>query len=143
MVALMVILEVFHNKNLHGYFYVSSNMWREIRSEVKQMGFPDELLSRLHRLRQRHKMKPGSVCMVDVDHIPMKRLLEIEEECKRQNISLMTHAYADSSPKHEVAKMIRERGEKILKGEIQADDTFVAFEDVEGKPTTGTNKVRR
>ena len=84
MVALMVILEVFHNKGIHGYFYVSSNLWREIRSDVQKMGFPAELMSRLHRLRPKHKMKPGSICMVDVDHIQMERFLEIEEECKRQ-----------------------------------------------------------
>ena len=142
MIALMVVLEVFRNKNTHGYFYVSSNMWREIRSDVKKMGFPDELMYRLHRLKPKHKMKPGSICMVDVDHIQMERFLEIEDECKRQNIMLMTHGYADSTPKHDVAKMIRERGGKILKDEIQADDTFVFFEDVEGKPTSGTNKVK-
>ena len=78
-------------------------------------------------------------------HIRMERFLEIGDECKRnkrKNIMLLTHGYADSTPKHDVAKMIRERGEKRLKEEIQADDTFVFFEDVEGKPTTGTNKVK-
>ena len=80
--------------------------------------------------------------MVDVDHIKMERFLEIEEECKRNDVVLLTLGYADSTPKHDVAKMIRERGEKILKGEVQDDETFVFFEDVEGKPTTGTNKVK-
>ncbi len=142
MVALMAIYGAY-SENVHAYFYVSSNAWKEIRLFVKASRFPDNLLQRLHRLKMKHQMKPGSFCMVDVDHIRMDRFLEIERECRQKNITLLTHGYSDSTPKHDVAKMIRERGEKILKGEVQADDTFVFLPDASGKPTTGTNKVRR
>lgn len=41
MVVQMVITRAFH-ENVHAYFYVSSNMWREIRSFVVARIFWDD-----------------------------------------------------------------------------------------------------